>query len=562
VDQQIHFCPTPDGVRIAWSRMGAGPVLVKAANWLSHLDLDLRNPVWRHWLEALSDDLTLIRYDERGCGLSDWDIPEEKFSFDSWVTDLETVVDAAGLDRFALLGLSQGGPVAIAYAARHPERVTHLVLYGTYATGWDKRDFPQDSELQREERRALVTLTRSGWGRDSPAYRQVFTATFVPDANPEEQRAFNDIQRESTSPANAARFLEEFGRIDVAALVPRVQAPTLVLHARDDLRVPFEAGRSLAARIPHCRFVPLEGRNHILLPREPAWETFVTEVRRFLGVPVGKTSSGWAEAATRQALKDALPPQYELGDEIASGGMGTVYAGRDRVLDRKVAIKVLRPELTGERAAKRLVNEARILARFKHPNLVTVYHAGELGDSYYYIMDFVDGETLRARLRRGPLAPEEFRQLADDLLAALQAAHEHGVVHRDVKPSNIFMVGNRALLGDFGIAKHRGEAAEELTEPGRPIGTPGFMAPEQAAGEEVTAAADIYTAAMVLYESATGRQWKVTPAASAEADWSAMPGPTVRALRRALAWSPADRWPDAATFRRELLRERRRWFAW
>jgi pimeloyl-ACP methyl ester carboxylesterase len=307
MEQEIQFCTTPDGVRIAHSRMGAGPVLVKAANWLSHLDLDLRNPVWRHWLAALSDDLTLVRYDERGCGLSDWEIPDHKFTFDSWVTDLETVVEAAGLERFALLGVSQGGPVAIAYAARHPERVTRLILYGTYAVGWDRRDFPEDSDLQREERRALVTLTRSGWGRDTPAYRQVFTATFVPDASQEEQRAFNEIQRASTSPENAARFLEEFGRIDVSALVPLVRAPTLLLHARGDLRVPFEAGRSLAARIPNCRFIPLDGRNHILLGREPAWETFVTEVRRFLGVPATSASPGWAGAAALQALRDALP---------------------------------------------------------------------------------------------------------------------------------------------------------------------------------------------------------------------------------------------------------------
>jgi serine/threonine protein kinase len=238
--------------------------------------------------------------------------------------------------------------------------------------------------------------------------------------------------------------------------------------------------------------------------------------------------------------------------------MGTVYAARDRVLDRRVAIKVLRPELTGERAAKRLVTEARILARLKHPNLVTVYHAGELGDSYYYIMDFVDGETLRARLGRGPLSPPEAVQMGADLLAALDTVHEQGVVHRDVKPSNIFMVGNQALLGDFGIAKHGG-GAEDLTEPGRPIGTPGFMAPEQAAGEEVTAAADIYAAGMVLYEAVTGRHWKVTPTTMADADWSAMPRPLARALQRALAWSPTDRWPDAATFRRQLVGERWGW---
>ena len=258
--------------------MGEGPPLVKAANWLSHLEFDWRSPVWRHWLEELARDHLLVRYDERGCGLSDWTV--EDFSFNAWVRDLESVVDALGLDRFALLGISQGGPVAITYAVRHPEKVTHLILYGTYASGWAKRGLPQG---EMDELRALLTLTKQGWGRDNPAYRQIFTTSFIPEASAEQAHWFNDLQRISTSPENAVKFLIEFGDIEVTGLLPQVTVPTLVLHARDDARCPFEEGRVVAAAIRGARFVPLEGKNHLLLETEPAWRTFLTEVRRFLG---------------------------------------------------------------------------------------------------------------------------------------------------------------------------------------------------------------------------------------------------------------------------------------
>jgi len=231
MEQQIRFCTTSDGVRIAYATAGEGPPLVKAANWLSHLEFDWRSPVWRHWLEELSRDHLLVRYDERGCGLSDWTVDD--FSFEAWVRDLETVVDTLKLDRFALLGISQGGPVAITYAVRHPEKVSHLVLYGTYARGWAKRRLSQEA---MEEVEALLTLTKQGWARDNPAYRQIFTTSFIPGADPEQVRWFNDLQRISTSPENAVKFLTEFGNIDVVDLLPRVAVPALVLHAREDAR--------------------------------------------------------------------------------------------------------------------------------------------------------------------------------------------------------------------------------------------------------------------------------------------------------------------------------------
>ena len=276
MEQEIRFCTAKDGVRIAYSKVGEGPPLIKAANWLNHLEFDWESPIWRHILRELARDHTLVRYDERGNGLSDWDA--EEISFDAYVDDLEAVADAAGVERFALLGISQGCAVSIAYAVRHPERVTHLVLHGGYAVGWHHRGSPED----RERRRALATLMRQGWGEESPAFRQVFTSLYIPDATPEQMQWFNDLQRNTTSPENAVRLWEALGAIDVTELLPRVTTPTLVLHSRNEAAVPFSAGRQLASSIPGARFVPLESRNHLLVEQEPAWPRFLGEIRSFL----------------------------------------------------------------------------------------------------------------------------------------------------------------------------------------------------------------------------------------------------------------------------------------
>jgi pimeloyl-ACP methyl ester carboxylesterase len=277
IDQQIRFATTPGGVRLAYATVGQGPVLIKAANWLNHLDFDWHTPIFRHWITELGRDHCLVRYDQRGSGLSDWDVAT--IDFDAWVRDLECVVDAVAPERFSLLGISQGGAVAIAYAVRHPERVRRLVLYGAYARGWARRP---DQPEAAERRRALLTLTRLGWGQENPAFRQVWTSQFIPGASLEEARSFNELQRASTSPENAARFLEEFGKIDVEALLPQVRVPTLVLHSRDDVAVPFDEGRRVAAGIPDARFVALDSANHLLLAHEPAWRAFLAELRRFL----------------------------------------------------------------------------------------------------------------------------------------------------------------------------------------------------------------------------------------------------------------------------------------
>ncbi len=278
LEQRIRFCRTADDVTIAYATTGTGPPLVKAANWMTHLDHDWHSPVWRHWLVDLSRRHQLIRYDERGCGLSDREIPDQ--SFEAWVRDLETVVDAAEVDRFDLLGISQGGGVAMEYAARHPERVRRLVLYGTYVQGRVARAVG-DEDLRNH--RLQIELARLGWGSDDPAFRMYFTAQFMPGGSKELWDAFNELQRQTCSPENAAAVLQLCGEVDVRAAAMRVRSPTLVLHARDDRRPPFEQGRTTAALIPDSRFVALDSSNHILLAEEPAWRVFLGELEAFLG---------------------------------------------------------------------------------------------------------------------------------------------------------------------------------------------------------------------------------------------------------------------------------------
>jgi len=276
LEQEIRFCTTDDGVRLAYAITGSGPPLVRAAVWMTHVDYDLHSPVWRHWLTDLSAHHTLIRYDERGCGLSDHDV---EFSFDAWVADLEAVVDAAGLDRFALLGHSQGGGVSIAYAARHPERVSHLVLVNSYLRG---RYLRAETETERRDAELQVEMAVVGWGRDDVAYRHFFASQFLPGGTPQLWDAFAELQRRTTSAENAQGFFTTYARIDVTELAREITAPTLVLHARDDLRVPFSQAREIAAAIPGSRLIPLDSANHLFLPDEPAWAVVVREIEAFL----------------------------------------------------------------------------------------------------------------------------------------------------------------------------------------------------------------------------------------------------------------------------------------
>lgn len=274
--QELKFCRTSDGVHLAVATAGAGPTLVKATNWLNHLEYDWVSPVWSPTLTRLAANFRLVRYDGRGLGLSDWDVAD--LSFEAYVRDLETVVDTLGLQRFPLLGISGGVALSIAYAVRHPERVSRLVLVAGFPHGWFKRG----SAAEIAQREALITFIRHGWGQDNPAFHQLFTALFVPGGTPEQHQWFKDLQRVTISAENAIRLARMFGEIDVAELLPRVEAPTLVLHSRHDARVPFEESLLMARTIPNARFVGLDSANHIVLSHEPAWRRLTDELCGFL----------------------------------------------------------------------------------------------------------------------------------------------------------------------------------------------------------------------------------------------------------------------------------------
>jgi len=280
VSQSVRYLKTRDGVRIAWAMTGQGTPLVKAANWLSHLTHDLESPVWRHWISFLTDHYRLVRYDERGSGMSDWEVAD--LSPARWGEDLEAVIEASNPgEKFVLLGVSQGAATTLMYATRHPERISHLILYGGYSRGWAHSR--QTDGYARY--RAIVELARLGWGKDNPAFRQLFTSQFVPGANATQLEWFNELCRRTTTPEVATRLLHARAEVNVRELLPQVRVPTLVLHARHDEIVPFAAGKFLAAEIPGAQFVPLESRNHILLGDEPAWEQFTAAVLDFTGRP-------------------------------------------------------------------------------------------------------------------------------------------------------------------------------------------------------------------------------------------------------------------------------------
>jgi pimeloyl-ACP methyl ester carboxylesterase len=285
--QKVRFCTSSDGVRLAYAAVGTGAPLVKAPNWLSHLEYEWQSPIWRHWIEGLSRDRTYIRYDARGCGLSDRDPAE--ISLEAWVRDLEAVVDAIGLERFPLMGLSQGASIAIEYALRHPERVSHLILYGAFARGRVMRGLGQPAI---DEAMLLCKLVELGWGTPNRAFRQVFATQFLPDASPELIDAFDELQRESSSARDALRMVQVAMQVDVASQARRVACPTLIMHATEDGRIPFEEGRILASLIPGAQFVPLESRNHILLEGEPAWKRFLEELEAFLPSAGGSAFAG------------------------------------------------------------------------------------------------------------------------------------------------------------------------------------------------------------------------------------------------------------------------------
>jgi pimeloyl-ACP methyl ester carboxylesterase/DNA-binding CsgD family transcriptional regulator len=295
--QQIRFLETADGVHLAWARAGNGPVLVKPSCWLTHLEYDWESPVWRHWMRFLAGHYTFVRYDERGCGLTDW--AANDLAADRWIDDLEAVVERAGLNEpFVLLGISQGSVAAIQYAVRHPERVSKLVLYGGYARGWGRRGDPGAERAAR----AIIDLMETGWGSDNPVFRQLFTSRFIPGATAEQIRWFNDLCRRTTSPEVAMRLNLVRRDVDITALLPQVRIPTLVMHARDDAVVPLAEGRLLAAHIPNAQFVELDSGNHVLLEDEPAWRVFQNRLIEYTGASPRHTGFDMLSAREREIL--------------------------------------------------------------------------------------------------------------------------------------------------------------------------------------------------------------------------------------------------------------------
>jgi len=321
MNQEIRFCTAHDNTRLAYARVGQGPPLVKVGNWMSHLEYDWESPVWKPWLENWSRFHTFYRYDPRGCGLSDWNVSD--FSFDALVSDLEAVVDAAGLEQFDLFAMSQGGCVSIAYTARHPERVRKLILYGGYLQGsLSGNPTPE----QMEEAEVDLKLLKLSWGSENPAYRQVFTTLLIPEGTPEQLAWFNNLQFVSTSPANAMEVQRSFHLVDVREAAKTIKVPTLVIQARHDAAVLFEDGRQTAAHIPGARFAILDSKNHCLMQTEPAWHYFWNEYYRFLGVnaelPKAETEASvedkvWLELSVRERDVLRLLAQGHNNSEIS-----------------------------------------------------------------------------------------------------------------------------------------------------------------------------------------------------------------------------------------------------
>jgi pimeloyl-ACP methyl ester carboxylesterase/DNA-binding CsgD family transcriptional regulator len=299
--QHVRYLKASDGTRLAWAESGAGPIVVKAANWLTHLEYEWESPVWKHWIQFFSAQYRFVRYDERGCGMSDWKVGT--LSLDQWTADLESIIEAARpASPVTLLGISQGAAACIHYAIQHPERVARLILYGGYAHGAFKRGTP----AQVSAHRAMIELVRVACGHDNPTFRQVFTSRFIPGGSREQLDWFNDLCLKSAVGETAALLFEARAAVDIEELLPQVRTPTLVLHARNDEVVPISEGRLLAGGIPGSEFVELDSSNHVLLEREPAWQRFCDAVRSFLPPNAAATDSAFASLSPRERQVLAL----------------------------------------------------------------------------------------------------------------------------------------------------------------------------------------------------------------------------------------------------------------
>lgn len=321
--QHVRYVTAADGTRLAWAESGAGPVVVKAANWMTHLEYEWQSPVWKHWLQFFSAQCRFVRFDERGCGMSGW-TPDAELSLDQWASDLGLVIDAAQpTEPVTLLGISQGAATCIHYAIRYPERVARLILYGGYARGALRRDVP-DAEVAH---RAMIDLVRVAWASDNPTFRQVFTSRFIPGGTHEQLDWYNDLCLKTTTGEIAASLLEARGHMDILGSLAQVRVPTLVLHARGDQVVPIAEGRFLASGIPGAEFVELDSRNHVLLEPEPAWQRFQEAVLAFL--QPGTTASDPAFTALS-------PRERQVLTLIAEGLSNTDIAERMHISGKTV----------------------------------------------------------------------------------------------------------------------------------------------------------------------------------------------------------------------------------
>ena len=428
--QEIRYCRTRDGARIAYSSAGAGPTLIKAAHWMSHLQYDLESPVWRHWIEALSAENHLIRYDERGNGLSDWTLRD--LTFDTMVSDLESIIDAAGLDDFTLLGVSQGCAISIGYVVRHPERVRRLILYGGYTKGWRARGDPH--EIRRRE--AMGTLIREGWGQDNPAFRNMFASLFIPGADATQTSWFNELQRRTVSPENAAILHEAFGAIDVSELLPLVSVPTLVLHSQDDAVCPYASGKALADGIRGARMVTLDSANHILLEHEPAFAEFVAAVKEFSSVDAGSTMIRGHDAASPEvklatAVAGQIVPDASTLDETDADA-GTALDGLAALIHAVVE------EYGG-----------RVVA-FDDLSFTAVFGAPQAAEDHAYAACLATLE-IAARIARSPGSASRFRAGLDTGEVVVDGGREADAAKVTGRPLRV--AGRIArLLGREGIA--------------------------------------------------------------------------------------------------------------
>jgi pimeloyl-ACP methyl ester carboxylesterase/DNA-binding CsgD family transcriptional regulator len=320
--QRVHYARASDGTRLAWAVSGTGTPLVKAANWLTHLEYEWDSPVWRHWIEFFSEHSHFIRYDERGCGMSDW--RAGSLSLAQWTSDLEAVIDAANPGYpLTLLGISQGAAACIQYAVLHPERVSRMILYGGYAHGAFKRGIPNSAATYR----AMIDLARIAWSESNPAFRQVFTSRFLPGGTQEQLQWFNDLCVKSTVGEVAAQLFEARAVLDITELLPHVRVPTLILHAREDEVVQLSEGRLLASGIPNAEFVELDSRNHILLEHEPAWNRFRQAVLAFMRTNVETDAGVFAALSVRER---------EVLGLIAAGLSNTQIADRLKIGEKTV----------------------------------------------------------------------------------------------------------------------------------------------------------------------------------------------------------------------------------